>query len=436
MHQAERHFDHVNASSHDMRHLLLFSSSKDSKDHKVIVMRAMNKMHDQLDFIRKLEATHPEFKKEINKRGEDFMKAHHEAVQGCVKLRRLHTDIHNHHHEKFLPAVIKMQCAARRKHFNQRVAKRVRVKKNKKLLRVASKKILASKRGPQMAKESSLRVELLKAMCRGEHIDDVEGLLRNYLMRIRRDMQCTNVKAVSHKYIKHMHALEARRRAVTMLSNRDLGHLKSFRNPSKDVVHIIRGMLLCLGESENDLRDWPQCKIVLHKTGKFSLLRRVRDFDVTPLKANKMQKVQDELILALQEMEMNAKLKIHLETDFEHVEEHVALVSKNSGKAVAAIYFWGRHVCHCVLDLREEARQQLRDAQGAGRSKGASAGLPQLHLSKKQVNNQTNNWVKKSNRGRSMRRLANRNMSFKDRMQQIRTDDDEETVENLLNELA
>ena len=35
--------------------------------------------------------------------------AHHEAVQGCVKLRRLHTEIHDHHHEKFLPAVIKMQ---------------------------------------------------------------------------------------------------------------------------------------------------------------------------------------------------------------------------------------------------------------------------------------------------------------------------------------
>lgn len=433
LHQAERHFDHVNAATHDMRHLLLFSSSKESKDHKTIVMRAMNKMHDQLDFIRKLEADHPEFKKEINQRGDDFMKAHQEAVQGCVKLRRLHTDIHNHHHEKFLPAVIKMQCAARRKHLNERVAKRVRLKNNKKLLRVATKKMLASKRGPQQAKEMSLRMELLKAMCRGEHIDDVESLLRTYLMRIGREMQCTSVKAVTHKYIKHMHVLEARTRAVTMLSNRDLGHLKSFRNPSKDVVHIIRGMLICLGESENDLTDWTQCKVVLHKTGKFSLLRRVRDFDVTPLKATKMQKVQDQLILAVQEMQMNSKLNTHLETNFEHVEEHVALISKNSGTAVAAIYSWGRHVCHCVLDLREEARLQLRNAGAA--SKGASAAMPRLKPSSKQVTNQSN-WVKKSDRARSMHRLINRNMSFKQRMQQIRTDDDEATVDDLLNELA
>ena len=34
---------------------------------------------------------------------------------------------------------------------------------------------------------------------------------------------------------------QARTRAVTLLSNVDMGHLKSFRNPSKDVLHIIRG---------------------------------------------------------------------------------------------------------------------------------------------------------------------------------------------------
>merc|ERR1712226_972720 len=112
------------------------------------------------------------------------------------------------------------------------------------------------------------------------------------------------------------------------------GHLKSFRDPSKDVVHIIRGMLLCLGESANNLTNWSQCKVVLHKTGKLSLLRRMRDFDVTPLKHAKISKVQDELVLALQEMEMHAHLKTHLKTNFEHLEEHVALISKNSGQAV------------------------------------------------------------------------------------------------------
>ena len=34
-----------------------------------------------------------------------------------------------------------------------------------------------------------MRIELLKAMCRGEHIDDVEAILQNYLLRVRRDMQ-------------------------------------------------------------------------------------------------------------------------------------------------------------------------------------------------------------------------------------------------------
>ena len=91
------------------------------------------------------------------------------------------------------------------------------------------------------------------------------------------------MRGASHKYIKHMHDLEvlspetgfrarsvivfirfgstvnaimhvceiiprlnptltqAKTRAVTMLSNRDLGHLKSFRDPPKGVLHIIRG---------------------------------------------------------------------------------------------------------------------------------------------------------------------------------------------------
>ena len=34
-----------------------------------------------------------------------------------------------------------------------------------------------------------MRIELLKTMCRGEHIDEVEALLQNYLLRIRREMQ-------------------------------------------------------------------------------------------------------------------------------------------------------------------------------------------------------------------------------------------------------
>lgn len=431
LHQAERHFDHVNAVSHDMRELLTFSINKDAKNHKVAVMRAMNKMHDHLEKIRKLEATHPEFKQEIGKSGEDFMQAHKEAVAGCVKLRVLHNDIQKHHRDKFLPAVVKIQCAARKKHFHRRVEKRVRLKKNKTLLRVASKKLVAAgKKGPNKMKEMSLRLEMLKTMCRGEHIDDVEGLLQNYVLRVHRELQSQEVKALAHKYIKHMHDLEARTRAVTMLSNRDLGHLKSFRNPSKDVLRIIRGMLLCLGEDENELTDWPQCKIILHKTGKLSLLRRIRDFDVTPLKPSKLIKVQDELILALQEMAMNAKLKIRLESGFEHAQEHAELISKNSGQAVSVIYLWGRHVCHCVVELREQARHLLRTSQATGSKSGGA--LPNIPSAKK-----TDSWSKKSGGvGASARRLVNRNMSFKQRMQQIRTDDDEATVDDLLNELA
>ena len=55
--QAERHFDHVNAVSHGMRNLLMLSTNKDCKDHKVIVMRAFNKMHDHLEKIRSKLAT-------------------------------------------------------------------------------------------------------------------------------------------------------------------------------------------------------------------------------------------------------------------------------------------------------------------------------------------------------------------------------------------
>ena len=80
--------------------------------------------------------------------------------------------------------------------------------------------------------ELSMRIELLKTMCRGEHIDEVEALLQNYLLRIRREMQVrarrlpahvnltlfsccqhVKVKAVSHKYIKDMHHLEVLSRA-------------------------------------------------------------------------------------------------------------------------------------------------------------------------------------------------------------------------------
>merc|ERR1719498_1292447 len=103
LHQAERHFDHINDGSHDMRDLLLFANHPDCKAHRQKIMRAMNKMHDELEFIRRIEADHPEFHDHLGERGNAFMKAHNDAVMACQTLRKLHTDLHKDHHESTLP---------------------------------------------------------------------------------------------------------------------------------------------------------------------------------------------------------------------------------------------------------------------------------------------------------------------------------------------
>ena len=105
---------------------------------------------------------------------------------------------------------------------------------------------------------------------------------------------------------------------IEQLNNRTIAEMKAMRKPHEDIVDVMRATLILLegeGVDMGKLQDWTPIKVMLGKTGKLSIKRRILEHSLETV---------TESVWRLAKSEMK---KI----------EHVDAISKKS--AGAAVFF-------------------------------------------------------------------------------------------------
>jgi len=98
----------------------------------------------------------------------------------------------------------------------------------------------------------------------------------------------------AHGLITKLERLELIKRAVLELNNTHIAEIKSYTAPPVEVHRVLMSLLIVLGEEADTVRDWFEIQVILIKTGKLSLKRRVQDFspqDLTTSAAKRAAKL-------------------------------------------------------------------------------------------------------------------------------------------------
>lgn len=83
-------------------------------------------------------------------------------------------------------------------------------------------------------------------------------------------------------------------RSIPTINAKVVMVLKSFRNPDPVIVSVFRGTFLLLGEEREDLIDWSCIRSKITLIGKSNLNRRLKEFDVNAVTAERIDEVKHE----------------------------------------------------------------------------------------------------------------------------------------------
>ena len=74
--------------------------------------------------------------------------------------------------------------------------------------------------------------------------------------------------------------LEALRKLLLKLNQRTIAELKSYTKPLQDIVDVMKSVCALLGHRAGEYKTWDQIKVIIGKTGKLSLRRRMTQLDI------------------------------------------------------------------------------------------------------------------------------------------------------------
>ena len=155
------------------------------------------------------------------------------------------------------------------------------------------------------------------------------------------------------RIVRRLKVLEQLRALIAKLNNRAIAEMKSYRDPGSDIEAVMRGTFLLIGDPLSALQEWTKIKILIGKTGKLGLRRRIN--------AHKMEDVKKELA----ENALNELLVI---------KDVKAIQKKSEGASV--FYAW----CKGILDewkedQKAEAEHQQRISHGGAMPKRSKTSI-------------------------------------------------------------
>ncbi|KAH9504187.1 hypothetical protein Btru_065262 [Bulinus truncatus] len=85
----------------------------------------------------------------------------------------------------------------------------------------------------------------------------------------------------------HLAKIEKLRHAVLNMESKTISEIKSYMNPPDGVHQCLMATFLLLGHPLKDLNAWPKVQVLMGKTGKESVMRKISQFDAqaVPIKA-------------------------------------------------------------------------------------------------------------------------------------------------------
>tara|TARA_B100000780_G_C21068761_1_gene429925 strand:- start:490 stop:1233 length:744 start_codon:yes stop_codon:yes gene_type:complete len=73
------------------------------------------------------------------------------------------------------------------------------------------------------------------------------------------------------------------------LNSRSIAEMKSLRKPDEDILDVMCATMILLGEPAKDLTEWKPIKVLLGKTGKLSIKRRISEHVLEDVKESTWQ---------------------------------------------------------------------------------------------------------------------------------------------------
>ncbi|XP_060596861.1 uncharacterized protein LOC132750828 isoform X4 [Ruditapes philippinarum] len=84
---------------------------------------------------------------------------------------------------------------------------------------------------------------------------------------------------LGHKLIVQLEMLEKLRHAVLNLDSKTIAEIKSFPHPPEGVHQTMMATFLLLGNTPKEVAEWRTCQTLMNKTGRESLMRRIKLFE-------------------------------------------------------------------------------------------------------------------------------------------------------------
>ena len=92
---------------------------------------------------------------------------------------------------------------------------------------------------------------------------------------------------MAHQAILRISHLERLNGLVKELKGKSLSELKGYREPDDDIVDVMRSVAILIGHSKPDeVMEWRPIKVMLGKTGKQSLKKRILSINLEDLDQN------------------------------------------------------------------------------------------------------------------------------------------------------
>ena len=102
------------------------------------------------------------------------------------------------------------------------------------------------------------------------------------------NVMCAEAEAL----LKKLDRLEILKGKVIDLSSSCLAEIKSYTMPPTIVHSVLKALLLLLGIPERDIQSWGQCQAQMGVVGKYSIKRRVADYQINCLEKNTARKAK------------------------------------------------------------------------------------------------------------------------------------------------
>ncbi|XP_060594837.1 uncharacterized protein LOC132749158 [Ruditapes philippinarum] len=137
----------------------------------------------------------------------------------------------------------------------------------------------------------------------------------------------------------HLRHLNKIAHDVLEMKQPTISELRSYKYPPKVIFDVMKATFLLLGDKEEYVEDWEDLQVLMGKTGKSGMLRRVRQFDTVNVQPDTKYRVEKTLN--------------------DHTEVEVRLASAGAG----TFYVWLRNVTKAIDS--EEAKQTSEEQENA-----------------------------------------------------------------------